>query len=188
MNTGFDFAQIRAVLERADWEKDPDEPLNEVRRVWLGTIFGITPSGKYYTPFACSNVAGDCGRCRGEGTIAPRMGKRMRARAKRRQDDFARGTIARGGMGTLPGKRYAARVQVMRDAAFNRAHLLCPMCDGCGSRSAALDTRWNEALEKEAERIDAFVEYIDDSIFISQSRDAEDSNEIDTYDYGEAPL
>lgn len=36
------------------------------KSVFLGTVFHIMPSGKYYTPFACSNVD-VCGRCKGEG-------------------------------------------------------------------------------------------------------------------------
>lgn len=38
----------------------------QVKSVFLGTVFHIMPSGKYYQPFACSNVD-PCGRCKGEG-------------------------------------------------------------------------------------------------------------------------
>ena len=34
--------------------------------VFVGTVFGLTPSGKYYTPWANSNVE-PCPRCKGEG-------------------------------------------------------------------------------------------------------------------------
>lgn len=27
-----------------------------MKTVWLGTVMGLAPSGKYYLPFACSNV------------------------------------------------------------------------------------------------------------------------------------
>jgi hypothetical protein len=37
-----------------------------VERAWVGTILGLTPSGKVYTPFACSNVT-PCPRCDGGG-------------------------------------------------------------------------------------------------------------------------
>ena len=50
---GFDLAAIRAKLDREDWEVDAEDESVEVRSVWLGTVFGLTPSGKVYTPFAC---------------------------------------------------------------------------------------------------------------------------------------
>jgi len=34
--------------------------------LYLGTVFNMFPSGKYYTPWACSNVE-PCPRCKGEG-------------------------------------------------------------------------------------------------------------------------
>lgn len=54
----FDLKALRAELDEQDWEPDfQDDPEhNEVRRVFLGTVFVLTPSGKYYTPWACSNV------------------------------------------------------------------------------------------------------------------------------------
>lgn len=55
MNTGLDFEAIKAELEKAEWQEG-EEPDQEVRRVFLGTIFALTPSGKYYMPWACSNV------------------------------------------------------------------------------------------------------------------------------------
>ena len=39
---------------------------NLVESVFLGTVFGIMPSGKYYTPWANSNVDA-CPRCGGGG-------------------------------------------------------------------------------------------------------------------------
>lgn len=33
-----------------------DDCGNKVKAIFLGSVFSLTPSGKYYTPFACSNV------------------------------------------------------------------------------------------------------------------------------------
>lgn len=54
----FDTDSLRAELDEQDWEPDyQDDPeRNEVRRVFLGTVFTLCPSGKFYTPWACSNV------------------------------------------------------------------------------------------------------------------------------------
>jgi hypothetical protein len=50
---------------------------------------------------------------------------------------------------------------------------------GTGSISAARDEQWNEALEAAAEKIDAYVDYRDGDIFISQSRDRDKLDELD---------
>lgn len=54
----FDLKALRAELNEQSWEPDyQDNPeTSEVRRVFLGTVFALTPSGKFYTPWACSNV------------------------------------------------------------------------------------------------------------------------------------
>jgi hypothetical protein len=48
--------------------QDTDMEGNTVERVYLGTVFSLTPSGKFYTPFANSNVD-SCPRCKGTGVI-----------------------------------------------------------------------------------------------------------------------
>ena len=45
-------------------ETDFDDPY---MTTYLGSCLSLAPSGKYYMPFACSNVAGDCPFCRGRG-------------------------------------------------------------------------------------------------------------------------
>lgn len=57
MDTGLDFDAIRADLDAAEWLPDPDARDQEIRSVFLGTVFTLTPSGKYYAPFACGNVS-----------------------------------------------------------------------------------------------------------------------------------
>jgi hypothetical protein len=57
---------------RAGWaqiegaETFDDMEGNKVQSVFLGTVFALMPSGKFYLPFACSNVA-PCPRCKGTG-------------------------------------------------------------------------------------------------------------------------
>jgi len=43
-----------------------DESGNIVGRCYLGTVFALCPSGKYYMPWACSNV-NPCPECHGDG-------------------------------------------------------------------------------------------------------------------------
>jgi len=50
----FNLDILKAALIAADETEDIDG--NTVKQVFLGTVSGLLPSGKYYTPFACSNV------------------------------------------------------------------------------------------------------------------------------------
>jgi hypothetical protein len=56
-------ATYKAQIQAWDWEKieahaeeTEDIEGNRVRSAFLGTVFALTPSGKFYTPWARSNV------------------------------------------------------------------------------------------------------------------------------------
>ncbi len=53
-------------IENEESYKDLDG--NILKSVFIGTCFNIMPSGKYYMPFACSNVE-KCSNCGGKGEI-----------------------------------------------------------------------------------------------------------------------
>ena len=59
---GINWDAVAEQLREQEWERV--EPDVEERRVFLGTVFALTPSGKYYTPWACSNVQA-CEECSG---------------------------------------------------------------------------------------------------------------------------
>ena len=66
----------RQLKNEFNWESIKHEALNNpqenylndfiVGTVFLGTVFSMCPSGKYYLPFACSNV-NNCPICKGLG-------------------------------------------------------------------------------------------------------------------------
>lgn len=43
-------------IEDEDMDECPDNPDILQRTIYLGSILSLTPSGKFYLPFACSNV------------------------------------------------------------------------------------------------------------------------------------
>ena len=55
-----------AVKNIDTWETGEDWEGNKIKSYFLGTVFCLYPSGKYYMPFACSNVE-LCPKCKGEG-------------------------------------------------------------------------------------------------------------------------
>lgn len=145
---------LRSALDVAPWEPSEEEGFEE-RRVWLGTVYGITPSGKYYAPIACGNVAGDCPVCAGEGAREPRTGRRVRKRALARDRRIRKAAIKRFGWAYLWPQAVKERTAKLQQ----RASTTCRACDGLGSISAARDARWNEALETMAESIGAFIDH-----------------------------
>lgn len=61
-------ALVRAVLAEDDWYQDMDMDGNHIERQFIGTVFAVMPSGKYYTAWASSNLT-PCPRCKGEGQV-----------------------------------------------------------------------------------------------------------------------
>lgn len=52
----FDWGWIKNELNLEHDEPQEDEDGQKFRSLFLGTVMSLTPSGKYYLPFACSNV------------------------------------------------------------------------------------------------------------------------------------
>ena len=65
--------EAKEIIENAIKYIENEEPYkdmdgNTLKSVFIGTCFNIMPSGKYYQPFACSNVE-KCSKCDGKGEI-----------------------------------------------------------------------------------------------------------------------
>lgn len=69
VQTGINWEEVKASLLMEDWEAcDSDIIPNLHRQVFLGTVFALMPSGKYYTPWANSNVQ-VCFNCANAGGL-----------------------------------------------------------------------------------------------------------------------
>ena len=55
METNLNYEAIILEMEVADTVEDFDG--NKIKSIYLGTCFDLLPSGKYYTPWANSNVS-----------------------------------------------------------------------------------------------------------------------------------
>jgi hypothetical protein len=200
---GFNLSAIRADLDREDWEENREDPGTEVRRLYLGSIFGLMPSGKMYTPFA--NNLDACETCKGTGHVIPRRIKRRtmkkqatrHAYAMRRFDalwgevpaTYSNGQDDRQPMPSLgrswrPTNKRAAFAFIDRQPAAYRSRsfthgAICTACGGCGSREAHLDEIWQEAAESAISSIEGvWLDWIDGDAFAVESRDAEDEQEV----------
>jgi len=194
---GFDLAMIRKEMDREDWESDPALGGDQVRRVYLGSVLNLCPSGKFYMPWACSNVMG-CAQCGGTGSLPihrnRRVAKRMLSRHKRIMKRFDRlyGPDREAHDRRFPSlipsyqpsDRKAAYAYIAsQPERFTMRHLSgpsCMACGGTGSREAHLDTLWREAAEKAFEDIGLSMESGEGDgcdLFAVEYRDAPDTDE-----------
>ena len=143
-------------LEFIKQEFATTEPDDDGRKwVFLGTVMSLTPSGKFYTPWACSNVY-PCPMCGGSGSIPNKH-------AKRRSHDRAHRQIIRVALGNARGSGWlkllsSRQVPVQKLIArrnYYQACNECPACEGIGSREAMLDQRWYDQAEEELDNIGA---------------------------------
>lgn len=173
MESIFDLEDIRAELDSEDWEDDIYNS-NQRRSIYIGTVFSLMPSGKYYTPWANSNVAG-CPCCHGEGSIPGHKSSRICKKNHSRYEKMMRLAVKRG-------RTYAIRHAKVRLAAKNRWQRTCPVCEGLGSKEAYDDECWREQAEEELSSIGCCLESGEGDpcdLYVTEYRD---SSEDDFYD------
>jgi hypothetical protein len=175
METGLNPEAIRRELDTEEWEEDGFND-SMVRRTFLGTVFVLVPSGKYYEPFACSNLS-LCSVCHGNRFIGAHRSRRVRNRARARHNKVERLALKRYNRGS-PGviKTYKIR---------NKAQQIwhgrpCPHCEAIGSREAYLDEVWKEEVEEQLRDIGASLEHGEGDpcdLFAVEYKEMEDDDE-----------
>lgn len=156
--------QYRSEIESWDWRAivreardDADEAEDGEGRAFLGTVTTLYPSGKYWTAYACSNLA-PCPRCRGRGRVRGKLGRRW-ARLRRRNARWTRrAKLHAAGLERLGLSFQEAWSRACR--ALGAAPILtrlrdrgdqCPRCEGLGSDEALEDEVFGHALDEVAE-------------------------------------
>jgi hypothetical protein len=145
-------------LDKEEWQEDFQDPDCEQQSIYLGSVFNIMPSGKYYMPFACSNVA-PCDRCEGQGTAI--------------NPDYDHGkdhclTIIIGVFRNIAPKyfgHWSEWPEPLKNISnemnevqhYYNQRIECPTCGGFGSEEAYKDDQWTEAANEAAEKYDAYI-------------------------------
>ena len=139
---------------------------------YLGSIFSLSPSGKFYTPFACSNLEA-CEGCKGKGVTRPRIRKRAYKKAASQLETLRLSNLAawdrfRAGKGPRPLSlsELTPKERKRRNGIRRRADVsTCALCAGYGSREALEDELWREALEAVADSYGMWLDGDGDGIY-----------------------
>jgi hypothetical protein len=162
------------------WVKAKDEAFKDrefdqeadsmIGRVYLGTIFNLTPSGKFYMPFACSNVD-PCPHCEGSGVIKNTEADNRITQVLTNAEHEIRMTTLKL-YGAFWQNQWPAPITTLLATMSelleeNKPERTCPHCDGLGSEEARWDELWHEALEEVCGENGGFVDHFDENIFFA---------------------
>ena len=129
-----------------------------VREVYFGNVLDIYPSGKYYTPFARSNVE-PCPKCHGEGTIK-NIGydaATYEATAALEQK-YLRDMRRRGKHYNIMPKQWQREMDLIRQVIrMVEPKIECPCCYGVGSREAYEDQVFTRYFEEYLAERDIYI-------------------------------
>jgi hypothetical protein len=150
--------------QKARAESTEDEDGQTYRTVYLGSVMGLAPSGKYYMPFACGNVS-PCPDCLGTGKAHDRRYHPPRQKPPRQPCRICDGTGQRlatsfinqmwlDGQGLAVGDAFPCNCCEGRGTLFSD----CACCGGIGSQEAWEDEKYWEALEAAAGRAGGWIE------------------------------
>jgi DnaJ-class molecular chaperone len=140
-----------------DWASIVDTARENEGCFFLGTCFDLAPSGKYYTPFANSNVDA-CPRCKGDGrarklTPCERCkGTGKLPYAELAQYPFWQEELTKRGFkpgDDVPCLQCDGKGQILGE---------CKYCGGLGSREAYEDEVFYDELERQAEEHGGWIE------------------------------
>jgi len=125
-----------------------------IGRQYIGTVFGLTPSGKYYMPFACGNVEA-CPECNGSGNVDnPNVNTSLHDDYTKIVHDMRMELFREHGAwcnGDWPDYKVARLHELDNLVNYYAPTLECEQCGGLGSAEAYQDSLWNEALDQVCE-------------------------------------
>lgn len=179
---------LKALQQELD-QQEPEEDMggNRRRTVYIGTVMGMTPSGKFYTPWACGNVDA-CPECKGSGEVdnlmreyIPKASADVLHKQAEAIDHKIRELAIRH-YGAFCEGNWPSELDILlgyaQDLVSNlKPKLTCMTCEGLGSREAFLDQQWHEQVEEELDKIGAWMESGEGDpcdLFVVQSVDEDD--------------
>lgn len=154
IHTGLSLGDIRRSINKESWE-DTDYGM-EKRSVFLGTVFNLMPSGKYYQPFASGNLE-KCPVCMGSGEMRRKLKRRIEKKILNRNAKWRKLAVKRYGLAVGWPDRIRAESDWLNTLAL-RFHRACHRCSGFGSAEARDDFEWQRTAESELASVGLYLE------------------------------
>jgi len=131
---------------------------NILKSVFIGTCFNIMPSGKYYQPFACSNVE-KCSKCDGKGEITNPNADMALYEENLKKEQFWIEYLRNNSVTyyQLSETNKKTLDSIRECLKYYDETVECPVCHGLGSEEAYKDQVMQKALEDFADKYCAFV-------------------------------
>ncbi len=148
MNKILDIEKIRQQLDEADIYEDYDG--NKIQTIYIGDVRDMTPSGKVYMPFACSNLT-PCERCKGKGYIKNKNGQKKKYEQTLRKLKSLQST-----------ENEKLITKLLKQQWQWKPTKVCTECCGLGSLETRLDQDYWEQLQSELDEINAWHHLSDD--------------------------
>lgn len=152
-----DIAAIVAAMEDAEIVEDMDGGFK--KSLYIGSVFSLTPSGKYYMPWATSNLE-PCPVCLGKGKLDnPHHLPKLYARSSEIVDGILeKDMVEAGGYHNLP-EEVRNKLDRLRATMKRTLPLMpCSRCDGIGCAEAADDEVWYETFEEDLSEHGLYLE------------------------------
>ena len=172
LNRALDYAQDHIAELQEEYYLDTPQGIvvsidlgdNMMASEFLGTVFALCPSGKYYTPWANSNVE-SCNRCKGTGeskklyTCPTCQGNGFRfiselAAIRHEPEEITAQFLLKN----YPDCNMAMGVfDCIACKGKGKVHNTCDLCNGLGSREAYEDELYYEALDRIANKHGMYI-------------------------------
>jgi len=159
--SSWDWKSIKkeAIENYHEYKGDKIEGEEPIGQCFLGTVFNLTPSGKYYMPFACSNVD-LCPVCQGEGELPNKHYSKaffeIFWKAKRKYTEKQYQKYGKEWK-DIPKEKRDFISDLVEKGNNEISPINCPGCEGLGSREAMKDEIYREVLEEIAEKHGMFI-------------------------------
>ena len=155
--------EAKEIIESAMKEIEFEEPYkdmdgNTLKSVFIGTCFNIMPSGKYYMPFACSNVE-KCSKCDGKGEITNPNADMALYEENLKKEQFWIEYLRNNNIIYYQLSETNKKIldSIRECLKYYNETVECPVCHGVGSEEAYKDQVMQEALDDYADKYGAFV-------------------------------
>jgi len=155
--------EAKEIIENAMKYIENEEPYkdmdgNTLKSVFIGTCFNIMPSGKYYMPFACSNVE-KCSKCDGKGEITNPNADMALYEENLKKEQFWIEYLRNNNIIYYQLSETNKKIldSIRECLKYYNETVECPVCHGVGSEEAYKDQVMQEALDDYADKYGAFV-------------------------------